>query len=114
MKQEKYSSQNLFSDAHVRKLRARYEQIKNQISQLDWVTQGSVTANKPGSWRWTRKVKAKTVTVTLSNQQAELFRDAITNYRTLENLVREMRQISQKVLLLSIPGPKRQKPLSLS
>jgi len=113
MKQEKSSSENL-SSAHIRKLRARYERIKYQITQLDWVSQGSVTANNPGSWRWTRKVKAKTVTVTLSNQQAELFKDAISNYRTLENLVREMRQISQKVLLLSIPGPKRQKPLSLS
>jgi hypothetical protein len=43
----------------------------------DWVTQGSLSQSRQGNWRWTRKVKAKTVTVALSDPQAELFRRAI-------------------------------------
>jgi len=50
---------------------------KTQILALDWVTRGSLSQSPQGNWRWTRKVKAKTVTVALSDQQAELFRRAI-------------------------------------
>ena len=41
----------------------RFEHCKTQISALDWVTQGSLSESPQGNWRWTRKVKAKTVTV---------------------------------------------------
>src|SRR4029077_15218485 len=49
-----------------------------------------------GNWRWTRKVKAKTVTVALSDQQAELFRRAIDDHRKLEKLIDQMRALSQQ------------------
>ena len=62
-----------------------------------------------GNWRWTRKVKAKTVTVALSDQQAELFRRAIDDHRKLEKLIDQMRAISQQVLLNSVEGPARRK-----
>jgi hypothetical protein len=42
------------------------ESCKTQILALDWVTQGSLSQSPQGNWRWTRKVKAKTVTVALS------------------------------------------------
>ncbi|MEA3145057.1 MAG: hypothetical protein QOI53_478, partial [Verrucomicrobiota bacterium] len=60
-------------------------------------------------WRWTRKVKAKTVTVALSDQQAELFRRAIDDHRKLEKLLDQMRALSQQVLLNSVEGPPRRK-----
>ncbi len=43
-----------------------------QLLELSWITQGSVFKTQQGTWCWTRKVKAKTVTVALSAQQAEL------------------------------------------
>lgn len=36
-----------------------------------------MTPNHPGNWRWTTKVKAKTVTLSLSQEQADLFKKAI-------------------------------------
>jgi hypothetical protein len=99
-----------FSPAQATALRTRFEHCKEQILALDWLSEGSVTENHPGNWRWTRKVKAKTVTVALSPAQAEAFRTAIANHRQLEKLTREMRSLSQAFLLQSIQGPTRRRP----
>jgi hypothetical protein len=88
-------------------LRARFERCQHELSTLDWLSEGSVGENHPGSWRWTRKVKAKTVTVALSPAQAAAFRQAIDNHRRLEKLIKEMRALSQTFLLGSIAGPPR-------
>ena len=88
-------------------LRARFEHCKQEILGLDWLSEGSVGENHPGTWKWTRKVKAKTVTVALSKEQAEAFAKAIANHRKLEKLIREMRALSQEYLLHFIPGPVR-------
>jgi hypothetical protein len=62
-------------------------------------TQGSLSQSPQGNWRWTRKVKAKDVTVALSDRQVELFRRAIDDHRKLGKLIDETRAISQQVLL---------------
>jgi hypothetical protein len=97
----------LISAAQIAILKKRFEHCKTQILALDWVSQGSLSQSQQGNWRWTRKVKAKTVTVALSNAQAELFRRAIDEHRKLEKLIEQMRAISQQVLLNSVEGPTR-------
>jgi hypothetical protein len=100
----------LISEAKVAALRARFERCKEEIRSLDWLSEGSVNENHPGTWRWTRKVKAKTATVALSSAQAEAFTKAIANHRRLETLILEMRALSQQYLLEAIPGPPRRGP----
>jgi hypothetical protein len=100
---------HLLSPTQIAALRKRFESCKTQILALDWVTQGSLNQSPQGNWRWTRKVKAKTVTVALSEQQAELFRRAIDDHRKLEKLIDQMRALSQQVLLNSVEGPPRRK-----
>jgi lysyl-tRNA synthetase class I len=100
---------HLLSAIQIAALKKHFERCKNQILALDWVTQGSLSQSPQGNWRWTRKVKAKTVTVALSDQQAELFRQAIDDHRQLEKLIDQMRSISQQVLLNSVQGPARRK-----
>ena len=97
----------VLTPARIRALHRSFEVCKQQIATLDWLTEGSVTENHPGTWRWTRKVKAKTVTVALSIAQAAAFRKAIQNHRRLEKLIRKMRAISQNVLLNTLPNPAR-------
>src|SRR5271163_4908622 len=88
------------------------------LAPADWGLVLSLRSRQPvqqpsqspqGNWRWTRKVKAKTATVALSDQQAELFRRAIDDHRKLEKLIDQMRVISQQVLLNSVEGPARRK-----
>jgi hypothetical protein len=75
----------------------------------EWATHGSLSQSPQGNWRRTRQVKAKTVTVALSDQGAEPFRRAIDDHRKLERLIDQMRAISQQVLLNSVEGPARRK-----
>jgi hypothetical protein len=100
-----------FSDRQAAALRARFERCKQAILTLDWLSEGSVSENHPGTWRWTRKIKARTVTVALSPAQAAAFRQAIDNHRRLEKLIQDMRALSQTFLLQSIAGPTRRAPV---
>lgn len=90
-----------------RELQERFNALKAELAALGWLTHGSVTPNHPGNWRWTTKVKAKTVSLTLSPEQAELFRIAIANHRKLEAILHEMRAISHEVLLSSAPRTRK-------
>src|SRR5688572_1774585 len=107
MSPSKLAEKKSLTPRQLQSLNARYQKLKAGLSHLGWVTQGSVTPGSTGTWRWTRKEKAKTVTVALSEEQARIFKDAISNHRQLEKTIRQMRAITQQVLLLSIPGPRR-------
>jgi hypothetical protein len=109
MSQLKLAKKKPLTPRQLQTLRARYRALQAGLSQLGWVTQGSVTPGSTGAWRWTRKEKAKTVTVALSEEQARIFKEAINNHRQLEKTVRQMRAITQQVLLFSIPGPRRRR-----
>jgi hypothetical protein len=104
-------NQEFLQSSQGRKLERRFQALKEEIATLGWLTHGSVSPNHPGYWRWTRKVNAKTVSVALSEAQADLFREAIANHRKLESILHEMRAISQEVLLKSTPAnPKKTRP----
>lgn len=53
----------------------------------------------PSAWIWTRKLKGKTVTRGLSANQAQKMKQAIANHRELAGIIREMREITQKLIL---------------
>jgi hypothetical protein len=103
-------NQTFLQSAQGQKLDARYRSLKEELSGLGWLTHGSVTPNHPGNWRWTRKVKARTVSVSLSQEQADLFKSAIANHRKLESIIREMRAISQEILLKSSAETRKKTP----
>ena len=100
-------SEPTLTPAEVRQIQRRYERLKKELLGLGWICQGSLMHTPPHAWRWTRKVHAKTVTLALSEAQAELYRQAIANHRRLEHILSEMRQLSQKVLSGSVPGVRR-------
>jgi hypothetical protein len=47
------------------------------------------------------------VTLSLSAEQADLFKEAIAANRRVESILNEMRSISQEVLLKSVPGTRK-------
>lgn len=102
------------SPAACRKLQERYRHLAAQLADLGWISQGSVMHEPPGAWRWTRKVKARTVSVALSAPQAQLYREAITEHRRLEDILQQMREISQRYLQESVPGVRKPKPSKTS
>ena len=93
-----------------------YDQLRAQLAQTGWISEGYVQDRGPGaggpSYPWTRKVKGKTVCVALSKEQYEWLKQAIANWRTLQDILRQMQRLSLEELFASLPNPKRRKRLS--
>jgi virulence-associated protein VapD len=93
-----------------------YRQLQRQLAQLGYLSQGSVFERAPGQqgsrYVWTRKVRAKTVTVALSQEQYLWLKDAVANQRELERIVEQMQTLSRKILFENVPGVVRRKRLN--
>jgi uncharacterized protein DUF6788 len=94
---------------------AAYAGLRTRLAKVGWISQGYVQDRGPGAggpcYQWTRKVKGKTVSVALSRQQYEWLREAITNWRTVQQTLREMQRLSRQVLFATVPNPPRRKRL---
>ena len=96
-------------------LSQQYRHLQRQMSQLGYVSQGSVFERAPGQqgsrYVWTRKVRAKTVTVALSHEQYLWLRQAVANQRKLQRIINQMQTLSRQVLFDTVPGVVRRKHL---
>lgn len=92
-----------------------YRQLQRQLAQIGYLSQGSVFERTPGQqgsrYVWTRKVRAKTVTVALSQEQYQWLAQAVLNQRQLERIVARMQTLSRQVLFETVPGVVRRKRL---
>jgi virulence-associated protein VapD len=93
-----------------------YGQLQRQLIQLGWISQGTVLERAPGQqgsrYVWTRKVRAKTVTVALSEEQYHWLKQAVANQRKLEEIIQQMQKLSHQILFEKVPGVVRRKRLS--
>jgi hypothetical protein len=109
-RQDKSSNKTRFSAFALRDLQAVYRTLDRATCRQPWLVQGSVNVVAPKSpeasvtYTWTRKVRAKTITVALSQKQAVAFRRAITANRPIEEALNRLRQVSQAALLAEVPG----------
>ena len=94
---------------------AAYERLRTSLARVGWISEGYVQDRGPGAggpcYQWTRKVKGKTVSVALSREQYDWLREAITNWRTVQQTLREMQRLSRQVLFATMPNPPRRKRL---
>ena len=93
-----------------------YQQLKRQLSQAGWISEGYVQDRGPGAggpcYQWTRKVKGKTLSVALSKEQYEWLHQAIVNWREMQQILKQMQRLSRQVLFETLPNPARRKKLS--
>lgn len=96
-----------------------YLELQKQLRSLPLLAQGSVFAIEPPPeaprarthYKWTRKLRGKTVSVTLSKEQYEVFKTAIEANRQAEQALQRMRQIAQDSILKALPdSPGKQAP----
>jgi len=112
-KQEKEEPEVALSAEKMQQQRQRYDLLQKDLIDLPWILQGTVVETPPRSataratYTWTRKVRAKTVTVSLSPEQAAAFRSAIAANRRVEKALKEMRVLSQNALLNSLPRARK-------
>jgi hypothetical protein len=100
---------NFMEEDEISELKSRCKKLAKELGRLTLLSQGSVMAQPPSAWRWTRKVSGKTVSRGLSAEQAELMKEAIANQRKLDGIIDELRAASQK-LIFALPrkSPKTQ------
>jgi cyclopropane fatty-acyl-phospholipid synthase-like methyltransferase len=93
-----------------------YDRLKAVLAQAGWISEGYVQDRGPGAggpcYQWTRKVKGKTVSVALSQEQYQWLKAAIANWRTVQAALRQMQRLSRQVLFTTVPGTQRRKRLS--
>ena len=96
--------------------RARKRRLLADLDRVGWFLRGTLlqVANrcgKPGCrckadppelhgpyWQWTRKVEGKTVSVRLTDAQAELVRGWIGNAKTFDQRLTELEELSTRVI----------------
>jgi hypothetical protein len=97
-------------------LEAQYDRLRARLSKVGWISHGYAQDRGPGAggpcYQWTRKVKAKTVSVALSKEQYEALAAAIENWRQVKKILQEMQALSRKVIFETLPNPPRRKRLT--
>ena len=102
--------------ADISELQTAYAKLRSSLKNAGWISQGYVQDRGPGAggphYQWTRKVRAKTVSVALSKEQYQWLKQAITNWRQLQVTLNEMQRLSRRVLFQTLPHPSRRKKLT--
>ena len=94
----------------------KYDKLKNQLVKIGHVCLGSINTvyTKCGNtycecikdktkkhgpyYSWTRKIKGKTVSKRLSENQVKICKKFINNYKKLKVLIENMKDVSAKIV----------------
>lgn len=108
-----------------------YQSLAAELAQIGFIIPGSLVARrtscgKPGCrcqgdppqrhgpyWQWSRAIAGKTISRRLTETEADLYRDWITNRRRLEEIITQMEEISTaaaEILLHQANTAKAPKP----
>ncbi len=97
-------------------LERQYERLRAQLAQVGYLSKGSVVERAPGRpgsrYQWTTKVKARTVSLTLSAEQSLWLKAAVANQRKVERLLQQMHRLSRKIMRRKFPNETRRKRLN--
>lgn len=97
------------------KLEVEYARLQARLGRLGWISQGYVQDRGPGAggpcYQWTRKVKGKTVSVALSQEQYQALQTAIANWKEAREILQRMQALSRQVIFETLPHPPRRKRL---
>jgi cyclopropane fatty-acyl-phospholipid synthase-like methyltransferase len=101
---------------NLAQLEAEYAQLRDALAKVGWISHGYVQDRGPGAggpcYQWTRKVKAKTVSVALSQEQYLAMKQAIDNWHQAQHILQQMQELSREVIFHTLPNPPRRKRLT--
>jgi hypothetical protein len=106
---------SLFMNVNLPAIEAEYESLRAHLVKVGWISHGYAQDRGPGAggpcYQWTRKVKGKTVSVALSQPQYAALKQAIENWRELQQTLERMQELSRAVIFGTLPNPPRRKRL---
>ena len=93
--------------------KAELAAIRAELGNVGLLSHGYVQDRGPGAggpcYQWTRKVKAKTVSVALSKEQFEAMRAAIANWKAVKARLARLEELSRLVIFRTAPDTRRSK-----
>jgi hypothetical protein len=97
-------------------LETRYAALRQQLAGIGYLSPGTVyrrPVGQPGTrFTWSTKVKAKTVSLALSEDQADWLEKAIAEHRRVKKILAEMHRLSRQIMRQSFPDTERRRPLN--
>ena len=100
---------------NLAQIESEYARLRARLAKMGYISNGYVQNRGPGAggpcYQWTRKVKAKTVSVALSREQYEALKQAIENWREAQEILQRMQALSREVIFNTLPNPPRRKRL---
>lgn len=97
-------------------LEARYATLRQQLAGIGYLSHGSVYRRPVGRagarFTWSSKAQGKTVSLALSEAQADWLDEAIAEHRKLKKLLTEMRRLSRKIMRARFPDTERRTRLN--
>jgi len=98
------------------KLEARYASLRQQLANVGYLSQGSVYRRPAGQsgnrFTWSTKLNAKTISLALSEEQADWLEQAIHEHRRIKKILTEMHVLSRQIMRVRFPDTDRRKPLN--
>jgi len=102
--------------ARLSALEKRYLELRQQLSAIGYVSHGSVYRRPVGQsgarFIWSSKMKNKTVSLALSEAQADWLEQAIDEHRKLKKILAEMHRLSRQIMRLKFNDIERRKPFN--
>lgn len=102
--------------ARLSALETRYAALRRQLAGIGYLSPGTVyrrPAGQPGTrFTWSTKVKAKTVSLALSEDQADWLEQAIAEHRRVKRILAEMHRLSRQIMRRKFPDTERRRPLN--
>ena len=100
---------------NLAQIESEYARLRARLAKMGYISNGYAQNRGPGAggpcYQWTRKVKAKTVSVALSREQYEALKQAIENWREAQEILQRMQALSREVIFGTLPNPPRRKRL---
>src|SRR5207249_4908523 len=98
---------SLFMKINLPQIQAEYGRLRARLAKLGWISHGYVQDRGPGAggpcYQWTRKVKAKTVSVALSEPQYQALKQAIETCRDVQQTLQRMQELSREIIFGTLP-----------
>ena len=102
--------------SRLAQLEARYAKLRQELGGIGHLSQGSVYRRPPGQsgtrFTWSTKVKGKTVSLALSEEQADWLEQALTEHRRVKAILAEMHRLSRQIMRARFPDTDRRRPLN--
>lgn len=100
----------------LNQLETRYATLQRELAGIGYLSHGSVYRRPAGQsgnrFTWSTKVKAKTVSLALSEEQADWLEKAIAEHRRVKKILVEMRRLSRQIMRARFPDTDRRSPLN--